>query len=136
MARIFSENRSQNTREATRTSRQEQTINQMKNKLLENITVTPAKCAILHRYRRTVSPSFPAEVKWNHHHRAEISQIEVEEIKTRLREFADRVNNGEKFSTLAVLYSDDTGLCQEREANSVFTEKGKLMLNLPMWHSV
>lgn len=37
-----------------------------------------------------------------------IPQSEVEEVKSRLRDYADRVNRGEsEFSTLAILYSED-----------------------------
>ena len=38
-----------------------------------------------------------------------IPQQEIEDIKARLRDYTDRVNRGEsEFSTLAILYSDDT----------------------------
>lgn len=92
-------------------ARQEQTINQMKNKLLENVTVTPAE--VRNYYKSLPADSItiiPAEVE------VEIITVEpkypedeVEEIKAKLREYTERVNNGEKFSTLAVLYSDDRG---------------------------
>ncbi len=37
-----------------------------------------------------------------------ISQQEIDEVKSRLRDYAQRVNNGEsEFSTLAILYSED-----------------------------
>lgn len=39
-----------------------------------------------------------------------IPQQEIEDIKARLRDYAERVNKGEsEFSTLAILYSDDRG---------------------------
>lgn len=39
-----------------------------------------------------------------------IPREEIEEVKARLREFADRINKGESdFSTLAILYSEDKG---------------------------
>lgn len=39
-----------------------------------------------------------------------IPQEEIDDIKSRLRQYADRVNNGESdFSTLAILYSEDPG---------------------------
>ncbi len=44
----------------------------------------------------TINPSIPRE--------------EIEDVKARLRDYTDRVNNGESdFSTLAILYSEDTG---------------------------
>lgn len=37
-----------------------------------------------------------------------IPQEEIDEVKSRLRDYAQRVNNGEsEFSTLAILYSQD-----------------------------
>lgn len=37
-----------------------------------------------------------------------IPQQEIDEVKSRLRDYAQRVNNGEsEFSTLAILYSED-----------------------------
>ena len=42
-----------------------------------------------------------------------IPREEIEEVKERLRGFAERVNNGESdFSTLAILYSEDPGSAQ------------------------
>ncbi|HJE38683.1 MAG: peptidylprolyl isomerase [Candidatus Amulumruptor caecigallinarius] len=39
-----------------------------------------------------------------------IPREEIEDVKARLREYADQVNNGEReFSTLAILYSEDQG---------------------------
>lgn len=40
----------------------------------------------------------------------EIPRAEIEDVKARLRDYADQVTRGEKdFSTLAILYSEDTG---------------------------
>ena len=39
-----------------------------------------------------------------------IPQEEIERVKAELRDYTDRVNNGESsFSTLAILYSEDPG---------------------------
>lgn len=38
-----------------------------------------------------------------------IEEVEILRIKDKLREFKDRVNKGESFATLAVLYSEDPG---------------------------
>lgn len=39
----------------------------------------------------------------------EIKEIEILRIKDKLREFKDRINKGDNFATLAVLYSEDPG---------------------------
>ncbi len=39
----------------------------------------------------------------------EVKEVEILRIKDRLREFKERVTNGESFATLAVLYSEDPG---------------------------
>ena len=39
----------------------------------------------------------------------EVKETEVLRIKDRLREFKDRINKGENFATMAVLYSEDPG---------------------------
>ncbi len=88
--------------------REERTIEQMKASLLENVSVTPAE---VRAYFKNTPPDsmtvIPAQVE------IELITIEpqydpeeIESIKARLREFTERVNNGERFSTLAVLYSD------------------------------
>ena len=92
-------------------AREEQTVNQMRQSLIKNVTVTPGE--VRNYYNSLPEDSIatiPAEVE------IEIITVEpkyddgeVEEIKARLREFTERVNKGEKFSTLAVLYSEDRG---------------------------
>lgn len=89
-------------------AREERTIEMMKSSLLENVTVTPAE---VRAYFKNMPPDsmtmIPAEVE------VELITIEpaydpdeIEDIKSRLREYTERVNKGERFSTLAVLYSD------------------------------
>lgn len=89
-------------------AREERTIEMMKSSLLENVTVTPAE---VRAYFKNMPPDsmtmIPAEVV------VELITIEpaydpdeIEDIKSRLREYTERVNKGERFSTLAVLYSD------------------------------
>ena len=89
-------------------AREERTIDMMKESLLENVTVTPAEVRAY--FKNVPSDSMvmiPAEVE------VELITIEpeydpqeIEEIKSRLREYTDRVHKGERFSTLAVLYSE------------------------------
>ena len=89
-----------------------QMVQKMKNKLVQDISVTPAE---VRRYFKDMPsdsiPFVPTEVE------VQIIQqtprIETEElnrIKDELREYTDRVNKGEaSFSTLARLYSEDPG---------------------------
>lgn len=86
-------------------------VQQVQQKLVDNIKITPAD--VRKFYNRTNPdslPTIPAQVE------VQIITIEpaipqemIEATKERLREFADRVNNGDAdFSMLARLYSDDT----------------------------
>ena len=89
-----------------------QMVQQMKRKLVEDISVTPAE---VRRYFQDMPqdsiPFVPTEVE------VQVIQqtprIEVEElnrVKDELREYTDRVNKGEAtFQTLARLYSEDPG---------------------------
>lgn len=91
--------------------RDRETIKQVQKKIVGTIKVTPSD---VRRYFETVPkdsvPFIPTQVE------AQIvvlepriPQKEIDEVKNRLRDYADRVNKGEsEFSTLAVLYSEDT----------------------------
>ncbi len=91
--------------------REQMIIQQMKQKLLENIKSTPAD---VRRFYKTMNvdsiPIVPAEVELQIiSFKPPVPQEEVDYIKERLREFADRVNRGSAdFSVLARLYSEDT----------------------------
>ncbi len=81
---------------------------QMRNKIIGDVTVTPAE--IRYNYRNLTPDEVPiveSQVEY-----AQITiypPIELEEenqIKARLREFKKRIEEGESFATLAVLYSE------------------------------
>jgi peptidyl-prolyl cis-trans isomerase SurA len=85
------------------------TENEVKSKLVGNITTTPSE---VRQYFNTLPidsiPMIPAESE------VEIITVEpqysasdIEAIKERLRGFTERVNKGENFSTLALMYSED-----------------------------
>ncbi len=90
-------------------AREEQTVNEMRRKLIGNVTVTPNEVRTFYNSLPQDSIAIiPAEVE------VEIITIEpnypkdeVEDIKARLREYTERINKGERFSTLAVMYSED-----------------------------
>lgn len=84
-------------------------ISQVRNNLTKNLKVTPSD---VRRYYSTLPedsiPFIPLEVEvqiitLN----PQIPRQEIDDVKARLRDFADRVNRGEaEFSTLAILYSE------------------------------
>ncbi len=83
--------------------------NQMQSKISGDISVSPAEVRYFYRnIDDEEAPLISEQVEY-----AEISiypAIELErinEIKARLREFKKRIEDGESFSTLAVLYSED-----------------------------
>lgn len=86
-------------------------IQGMQAKLTSNISVTPSEVEDF--YKRIPEDSLPlidAEIEIAQIIKyAPISRASNQEAKDRLREFKQRVENGEKFSTLAVLYSEDQG---------------------------
>lgn len=93
-------------------------VDQVQNNLTKDIKVTPND---VRKYYSNLPedsiPYVPMQVE------AQIIQInpripeeEVEDVKARLRDYADRVNRGEaKFSTLAIMYSEDGSAMQGGE---------------------
>ena len=91
-------------------------IQQMKRKIMGNVSVTPAD---VRRYFKNLPedsiPFIPTEVEVEILVRKpRIPQSEINRIKDQLRNFTDRVNKGEtSFSTLARLYSEDPGTSRQ-----------------------
>lgn len=87
-------------------------VREMKQKLVEDITVTPSD---VRKYFKDMPadsiPMVPAEVEVliiTKQPRIELD--EINKVKNELREYTERVTNGETtFATLARLYSEDTG---------------------------
>lgn len=109
--------------------RNQMTIQQMQSKLTENIAPTPAEVRRFYNSLPEDSlPMIPAQVE------VQILSIEpsvaleeTERIKTRLREFTERVHNGSAdFSMLARLYSEDTESAK-RGGELGFVGKGQLV---------
>ena len=109
--------------------RNQMIIQQMQSKLTENISPTPAE---VRRYYNTLPsdsiPMVPAQVE------VQILSVEpavpleeTERIKTRLREFTERVHSGSAdFSMLARLYSEDVESAK-RGGELGFVGKGQLV---------
>ena len=89
----------------------QQLIQKMKQKIVENVKVSPAD---VRAYFRNLSedsiPFVPTEVEVQILVQApKIKQAEINRVKDQLRSFTQRVNAGETtFATLARLYSEDT----------------------------
>ncbi|MBQ8656134.1 MAG: peptidylprolyl isomerase [Prevotella sp.] len=92
--------------------RNQMLIQRMREKLVEDITVSPAE---VRRYFSTLSPDsvpfVPTEVEVQIITRMpKIEQEEINRIKDELREYTNRVTAGETtFQTLARMYSEDPG---------------------------
>ena len=96
MEEYFNKTSSQ-IREALReNAREGLKVQRMQQKLVGEIKITPAEVRRHFKVQIiTQQPKIPLE--------------EIEDVKSRLREYTDRVNKGESFSMLARLYSDDRG---------------------------
>ena len=93
-----------------------QLIQQMKEKLVSDITVTPSDVREYFRNMPEDSiPFVPTEVEVEIVTRQpKISQDEINRVKNELREYTERVNSGEtSFATLARLYSEDPGSARQ-----------------------
>ncbi len=88
------------------------TVQKMQQKLVGDIKITPAE---VRRYFKDLPqdsiPFIPTQVEVQIiTAQPKIPISEIEDVKSRLREYTDRVQNGEiDFSTLARLYSEDRG---------------------------
>lgn len=101
---------------------------QMKNNITKDIRSTPSE---VRRYYRSLNqdslPDLPSELEIQQIVRKPIINLaEKERIREKLREFRDRINNGESFATLAVLYSDDKGSAS-RGGELGYTARAKLV---------
>jgi len=109
--------------------RDQSVIQQMQKKIVGTIKVTPAD---VRRYFASVPtdsvPFIPTQVETQIIVlEPRIPQKEIDAVKDRLREYTERVNKGEsEFSTLAVLYSEDTESAK-RGGELGFMGKGQLV---------
>ena len=108
----FNSTISQLREELSSTVRDQLTVEAMQRKLVGSIKVSPADVRRFYANYSTDSiPYIPVQVEVQLI-RVDpiIPQQEIDDIKARLREYTDRINNGEaEFSTLAILYSEDPG---------------------------
>ena len=108
--------------------RERQMVQGMQQKLVKDITVTPAD---VRRYFKNMSqdsiPFVPTEVEVQIITlKPHIEQEEINRIKEELRDYTDRINRGEStFQTLARLYSEDPGTAR-RGGELDYTGRGML----------
>ena len=111
MEEYFNKTSSQ-IREALReNAREGLKVQRMQQKLVGEIKITPAE---VRRHFKDLPqdsiPYIPTQVEVQIiTQQPKIPLEEIEDVKSRLREYTDRVNKGESFSMLARLYSDDHG---------------------------
>ncbi len=94
----------------------QQLIEKMRKKLVENVKVTPADVRTYFRNMPADSvPFVPTEVEVQIITRQpKIKQEEINRVKNQLRDFTERVNKGESsFAALARLYSEDPGSARQ-----------------------
>ena len=87
-------------------------MQQMQQKLVEDVTITPSEVRLyFERLPKDSIPFIETQVEVQIITlQPQVSKQQVDEIKNRLRDFTNRVNTGEsEFSTLAILYSEDPG---------------------------
>lgn len=98
--------------ELTESVRNNETVNEMKKALVKDIKITPSD---VRRYFSNLPadsiPYIPTQVEVQILSvKPRIPQQEIDNIKSRLREYTDRINKGDAdFSTLAIMYSQDPG---------------------------
>ena len=104
-------------------------VSQVQMNLTKNVSATPAD---VRRYMSELPadsiPFVPMQVEVQLLTlQPVIPRQEIEEVKARLRDYTDRINNGEsEFSTLAILYSEDPGSAS-RGGELGFMGRGQLV---------
>ena len=121
-------NLSQIRAELRESYRERQMVQGMQQKLVKDITVTPAE---VRRYFKDLPedsiPFVPTEVEVQIITQSpRVDQEEINRVKEELRDYTDRVNKGESsFQTLARLYSEDPGTAR-RGGELDYTGRGML----------
>ena len=100
----------------------------MQAEITKNITATPAEVRNLYnKIPQDSLPTIPGELQIQQITRSpKITIAEKDRIREKLRNFRERITNGESFATLAVLYSEDPGSSQ-RGGELGFTPRANLV---------
>lgn len=115
--------------EMKRTVQDQMLVQEMQSKITDTYKITPADVKKFYsKLPKDSIPTIPEQVEVQIISVApEITPVEVERIKSRLREFKEKVESGEsQFSTLAILYSEDRGSAMQG-GELGFMTRGKLV---------
>jgi len=107
----------------------QQIIQQMQRKIVGDLKATPAEVRrFFNKIPEDSLPMIPAQVEVQIIMvEPQVSQQAIDDVKTRLREFQNRIESGDsEFSTLAILYSEDTESAR-RGGEIGFMGKGQLV---------
>ncbi len=115
--------------EMRRTVNEQMIVNQMQQKITDAYKITPADIKkFYNKIPKDSIPTIPEQVEVQIITISpDVTPAEVERIKSKLREFKEKVESGEsQFSTLAILYSEDRGSAMQG-GELGFMTKGKLV---------
>lgn len=128
MEEYFNKTSSQIREDLRESARQGITVQKMQQKIIGDIKVTPSEVRKFYSSLPQDSiPYIPTQVEVEIITRKpKIPQEEIDDVKRRLREYTDRVNNGESFTMLARLYSEDTGSASNGGELPRFMGRGEL----------
>ena len=109
MEEYFNKTSSQIREQLRVSAREGLTVQKMQQKIMGDVKTTPSE---VRRYYTSLSqdsiPYIPTMVEVEIITRKpKIPQEEIEDVKRRLRDYTERVNNGDSFTMLARLYSED-----------------------------
>ncbi len=110
MEEYFGKSSTKIREELRETMRDRMVVERMQQKLFENINVTPAEVRKrFDQMKEEEIPFVPTQVEVQIiTQQPEIPLEEIERVKSELREYTERINNGDaQFSTLALFYSQD-----------------------------
>ncbi|MDR1113051.1 MAG: peptidylprolyl isomerase [Bacteroidales bacterium] len=107
--------------------REQMYMEQVQQKLTDKISITPTEVkTFFDKMPYDSLPMIQASYEFGHILRQPpVSQEEIASMKERLNSYRDRVLRGEKFTMLALLYSDDPGSAA-KGGDLGFVERGKL----------
>ena len=128
MEEYFNKTSSQIREQLRVSAREGLTVQKMQQKIVGDVKTTPSE---VRRYYSSLSqdsiPYVPTTVEVEIVVRKpKIPQEEIEDVKRRLRDYTERVNNGDSFTMLARLYSEDPGSAMSGGDLGRFMGRGEL----------